>query len=220
MKTSFSTRLKRYFTTGLLALLPIAAAIWVIIRLYKWIEAIAIKPLFQAEWINNLFINFPEVLIPWVQGFLGLIIIFFGISGLGFLTTNVVGRWFLGGIDAFMKKVPLANTVYSFVQGLIDNLRRMRSGYFQRVVLVEYPRRGIWSIGFISNELEGNIQTTVPGKRVAVFVPTSPNPTSGFIVVVDESEVLSLDITPEEALKFIVSGGVVMPGAGGESEPG
>ncbi len=118
-----------------------------------------------------------------------------------------------------MKKVPLASTVYTFVQGLIENLDVIQAGYFQKVVLIEYPRKGVWSVGFVSRELRGMIQDSIPGEKMAVFVPTSPNPTSGFVIVTDAAETLPLDMSPEQALKFIMSGGVLMPGASKEAEP-
>jgi len=211
--------LKKYFTTGLLALLPIAASLWVIVWLFRWVMDALLAPFFKAQWLAMLLDRLPDMLVPWVQGLIGLIVIFFAIAGLGLLARNVVGRWFLGLVEKFMKRVPLANTVYSFVQGLIDNLNIMSAGYFKRVVLIEYPRKGVWSIGFVSRDLVGSIQSSVPGEHMAVFVPTSPNPTSGFIVVVERTGVLPLDITPEQALKFIVSGGVLMPGASAEVGP-
>jgi uncharacterized membrane protein len=213
------TDLKRYFTTGLLALLPIAASVWVIVWLFRWVMDALLAPFFRAQWLAQLLAMLPDILLPWVQGLIGLIVIFVAISALGMLATNVAGRWFLGLVDKFMKRVPLANTVYSFVQGLIDNLNILSAGYFKRVVLIEYPRKGVWSVGFVSRDLTGNIQNAVPGHHMAVFVPTSPNPTSGFIIVAESSEVLPLDITPEQALKFIVSGGVLMPGAKVEAGP-
>ena len=213
------TGLKRYFTTGLLALLPIAASVWVTVWLFRWVMDTLLAPFFRAAWLSMLLNRLPEMLVPWVQGAIGLVVLFFAVAGLGMLATNVVGRWFLGLVEKFMRRVPLANTVYSFVQGLIDNLNMMKAGYFQRVVLIEYPRKGVWSIGFVSRELVGSIQNSVPGDRMAVFVPTSPNPTSGFIIVADREEVIALDISPEQALKFIVSGGVLMPGASAEVGP-
>jgi len=211
MSTSFSV--KRYFTTGLVALLPTAAAVWVIVWLLRTLQTLVLGPFFRAKWIGTLFTALPEGLLPWVQGAIGVVIVVFAVSGFGWLATNVAGRWFFGVVEGFMKKVPLASTVYSFVQGLIENLRIMRAGYFQKVVLIEFPRNGVWSLGFISRQLVGSIQDAVPGTKTAVFVPTSPNPTSGFIVVLNAQDVLPLDISPEDGLKFIMSGGVLMPGA-------
>jgi len=200
LNTPLAPLLKRWFTTGLLALLPAAAAVWVLYSIYRWLERWT-RYLFPMEWLPT-----------WLQSLIGIVILLFVITLLGVLTSNVVGRWFLNLIDLFMKQVPLANAVYSFVKGLVENLNTMQAGNFQQVVLIEYPRKGVWSLGFISRELEGLIQDAVPGERIAVFVPTSPNPTSGFIVILDKVDAISLDISPEEALKFIMSGGVLMPG--------
>jgi len=218
MESKFSKGLKRSFSTGLVVLLPFAATIWIIVWLLKSLEALLIKPLFQADWIKQFFSVLPEILIPWIQALIGLAIIFIVISALGWLASNFLGKWFLGKFDWIMTKMPLASTVYTFVKGLIENLRVMRSGYFKKVVLVEYPRKGIWSIGFVSRDLTGAIQTSSDNESMAVFIPTSPNPTSGYIIVIDKTEAQQLDISPEEALKFIVSGGVVMPGAAVEPD--
>jgi len=184
-------------------LLPIAATAWVLIWLYGWVEGIALR-IFPEAWTEQIPL--------WSQTLMGLIVLIAGIFLLGVLTRNVAGRWLVNMVDHFMARVPLASTVYNFVKGLAENLDVMRTGYFRKVVLIEYPRPGIWSVGFISRPLEGDIQTAIEGHRTAVFIPTSPNPTSGFIVVVDDKEVIPLDISPEQALKFIMSGGVLMPG--------
>jgi len=219
MRTSFGKLLKRYFTTGLLALLPVAASVWVIVWLFRWVDGIAIRPLFQAVWIQALVGRLPQIAQPWVERLLGIIILFFGISALGLLTTNVVGRWFLSWLDAFMKKVPLASAVYSFVKGLIENLRVVGPGCFQNVVLVEFPRKGVWSMGFVTRTIKSPFASSVPGNMLAVFVPTSPNPATGFILLIDSSDVIQLDISLEDGLKFIMSGGVLMPGLGEETGP-
>ncbi len=203
MKPTISSILRRYFSTGLIVLLPIAATAWVLIWIYGWLELIALQ-IFPEELTEEVPI--------WSQILIGLVFIVACITLLGFLARNVAGRWVVRMMDLFMARVPLASTVYNFVKGLTENLGMMQSGYFKRVVLVEYPRPGIWSVGFISRPLEGDIQSAIEGQRTAVFIPTSPNPTSGFIIVVDDQEVISLDITPEQALKFIMSGGVLMPG--------
>jgi uncharacterized membrane protein len=205
LNTPLGPLLKRYFSMGLITLLPTAAALWVILWTYRWLE----------HWARFVFPL--QSLQPWIQSLIGIIIVLFAITLLGILTTNVVGKWFLRLMDLFMEQVPLANTVYGFVKSLIENLGTLRAGNFQKVVLIEYPRIGVWSVGFISRELTGKIQETVSGQKVAVFIPTSPNPTSGFIAVVGKDDIISLDITPEEALKFIMSGGVLMPDAAKET---
>jgi uncharacterized membrane protein len=211
-----SKLLKRYFTAGLLTLLPTAAAIWVIFTLLKWLEERLLAPFFKAKWLADMFGTIPDQYLPWLQGATGLIIIFFGVAGLGVLATNVFGRILLGWVDTLMKKVPLVNTVYNFVKGLIENLSLVKAGFFQKVALVEFPRKGSWTIGFVTCPLSGEIRDRLEFDNVAVFVPQAPNPTTGNIVVVSPSDVRMLDMSPEEALKFIMSGGVLMPGAAKE----
>ena len=218
MESKRISSIKRSFSTGLVVLLPFAATIWVIIWLLRTLESLLIKPLFQAQWTIDFFNVLPPGLIPWIEAVLGLALIFIVICILGWLTTNFIGKWFLGKVDWVMKKVPLANTVYIFVKGLIENLGMMRSGYFQQVVLVEFPCEGSWSVGFIARDAAGSLQASSEQESVAVYMPSSPNPTNGFLIVVNKSDIRYLDIPPEEALKFIVSGGVVMPGPKVEPE--
>jgi len=209
--------LKKFFTTGIFALLPIAVALWLVISLIRWINNIFVKPFVNTSVVNFYFSQLPEWLQPWIIGIIGLAVVVTAITGLGILTNYVFGKWLISLIDLFMKKVPLANTVYSFVQGLIENLRVMQVGFFKQVVLVEYPRPGIYALGFITKELTGTLQQALEGERVAVFIPTSPNPTSGYITLLQKSDIQLLDMSPEDGLKFIMSGGVLMPGVPEES---
>ena len=210
--------MKRYFTTGLLVLLPVAASVWVIAWMAEWVYTSILRRIFETGLIQLLLEPYPASLQPWLGGLIGLIIVFLGVSFLGMLATNVVGKWLLSLVDWFFKRVPLASTVYNFVQGVIESFNRARSGYFEKVVAIEYPRRDVWSIGFLSRRVAGRLTQMLPGDQMVVFVPTAPNPTTGFIAIVEASQVRVLDMTPEEGLKFIVSGGVLMPGAAREKE--
>lgn len=202
-----------YFTTGLLVMLPIAATVAVIMWLLRGLNNYLLSPMLNMAWVQAINIQIPEGLKPWVFGSIGLIVIFLAIAGLGMLATNVVGRVFINWVDVLLRKVPFVNTIYTFIQGLADNLSMMKSGTFQKVVLVEFPKEGVYSVGFVAGDLAGSLKDAAPGDKIAVFVPTSPNPTSGFIVVVNNDEAIPLDMTPEDGLKFIVSGGVLMPEA-------
>ncbi|HEX9745659.1 MAG TPA: DUF502 domain-containing protein [bacterium] len=207
--------LKTYLTTGLFVLLPFLAAIWVIVAISRWISGVFVQPIIGTGILNAIFED-PEQVPFYFEILVGIIAIFAALTlltALGMLATNVVGKWFLGWVDKFFVSVPLASNVYNFVKGLIENFNLAGSGKFEEVVVIEYPKSGIWSVGFISSKVSGAIKVALPGERIAVFVPTGPNPTSGFIVLVEPSDIIHLDMSPEEALKFIVSGGVLMPGA-------
>ncbi|MCX6645627.1 MAG: DUF502 domain-containing protein [bacterium] len=203
--------IRRYFSTGIIVLLPMAATVAVIMWLLKGLNLHLLKPLQNFSWFQSFNLEIPEPLKTWVFGIIGLIVIFLGIAGLGMLATNVVGKVIIRWVDFVVKKVPLVNTVYSFVQGLAENLRIMKSGTFNKVILVEYPKEGAYIIAFIAGKLTGDLAKPIGDGKLSIYVPSSPNPTAGFIVIVDEEDTIPLDITPEEALKFIVSGGVLMP---------
>ncbi len=206
------TTLRRYFTTGVLALLPTAATIWVIATLAKWVDGVIVQRafyLFQRTVLDGG--ELPPIL-KFSVGFLAILIVLIAITGLGMLTRNVAGRYVLGLVDVFFTNVPFANKVYTFVKGIIESVSLVGAEHFDKVVAIEYPRKGVHSIGFVSRRLTESFLKGVEGERIAVFIPTSPNPTSGFIIIADQADTLELDLTPEDALKFIVSGGVVLPG--------
>lgn len=202
---------RKYFTTGLLVLLPMAATVWVIMILARWIDGYILSHAFNLMERLGLDEVWDPGAMKWVVGIMAIVLTLLAVAALGGLTRNAAGRFTLRLMDTFFTRVPFANKVYIFVKGLIDTISLAGGGHFERVVAIEYPRKGIHSIGFVSRTMDEHFLKGSVAEKVAVFVPTSPNPTSGFIVVVDVADTVRLDLTPEDALKFIVSGGVVLP---------
>lgn len=190
-------RIRRYFLTGLVVFLPIAITINVLL------------------WLFNAMDNFLGRLITRLHGepvpLLGLAATIAVIFFIGVLTTNVVGRRFVGWFDRLMLRIPLARSIYSATKQLSDNIILQRRAAFQRAVLVEWPRQGVYTVGFVTGEIGGRTQE-IAGRRVLnVFVMSTPNPTTGFLVLVPEDQVYPLDMSVEDGLKLMMSGGIVAP---------
>jgi uncharacterized membrane protein len=198
----FRTILKNYFITGLLVILPIFITAYVIWYLIKAMDAVL--KFIPAKYLPETYIN---VYIPGV----GLILVVILILIVGILTRNIAGKKVLQFWDNLVDRIPLARILYSSVKQLLQAFFLQNSGSFQRVALIEYPRRGIYVLGFITGESRGEVQVKTNKKMINVFVPTTPNPTSGFYVLVPEEDLMLLDMSVEDAFKLLISGGLVSP---------
>ena len=125
------------------------------------------------------------------------------------MARNFAGRWLLNVGEQVLQAIPLAGAIYKTLKQLLETILKDSSGKFRRVVLVEYPRPGVWSIGFVTGSLSREIETHMTNPMVGVFIPTTPNPTTGWYAIVSETEVVNLDMPIEEAFKIIISGGIV-----------
>lgn len=190
-------RIRRYFFTGLVVFLPIAITINVLLWLFKIMD------------------NFLGRLITLLHGqpvpLLGLVATVAVIFLIGVLATNVLGRRVVGWFDRLMLRIPLARSIYSATKQLSDNILLQRRAAFQRAVLVEWPRQGVYTVGFVTGETGGRTQE-IAGRRVLnVFIMSTPNPTTGFLVLVPEDQLHPLDMSVEDGLKLMMSGGIVAP---------
>lgn len=142
---------------------------------------------------------------------LGVILTFSLLIATGFFAANLLGKKLITGWESLLARIPLVRWVYSGVKKVAETLLSPRSQSFRKVLLMEYPRKGIWSLCFQTSSDLGEVQARTGQEVVCVFVPTTPNPTSGFIVLVPKSEVIELEMTVDEALRMIISLGVVVP---------
>lgn len=198
----FRTILKNYFLTGLLVILPIFITGYVIWFLIKAMDTFL--KYIPAKYLPETYINI------YVPG-LGLILVVVLILVVGVLTRNIAGRKVLQFWDNLVDRIPLARILYSSVKQLLQAFFFQNSDAFQRVALVEYPRRGIYVLGFITGECRGEAQEKINQKMINVFIPTTPNPTSGFYILVPEGDLTVLDMSVEDAFKLLISGGLVSP---------
>ena len=193
--------LRRYFFAGLLVLLPLVITLWFL----GWIIGL------MDGLLNFLPSSLhPGSYLPFAIPGLGTLFTLGLILLLGFLATSVLTRRLLAVWDRLLSRIPIFRGVYSSVQKLVESIfgHEPRD---RRVVLIEYPRNGIYTVGFATGHAGGELERRGGDRLVNVFIPTTPNPTAGFYLLVPEKEVVTLEMTPEEAFKLIVSGGMIAP---------
>ena len=197
-RRSFLTRLRNYFITGIVVLVPIG------ITLYLTTFFISISSNLIPKEINpNSYLPFS---IPGLEILLSIIFI----TLIGWLSLSFIGRKILQLVNETLKRIPILRTIYSAI-GQMTETFAPRAGNKKSVVLIEYPRKGSWAVGFATKENKGEISKKINSDLINVFVPTTPNPTSGFLLMFPKNEVIYLDMTFEEASKFIVSAGTSNP---------
>ncbi len=193
-KSNFFTRIRNYFIAGIVVLIPLG------ITVYLTILIITISSKILPKEIN------PNHYLPYNIPGLEIIISLFIITFIGWLSLSFLGRKFLNLFNNILKKIPILRTIYSALGQMTQTFTNTDSKR-KNVVLIEYPRKGSWAVGFATKDNVGEITTKTNKKLVNVFVPTTPNPTSGFLLMFPKDEVIYLDMTFEEASKFIVSAG-------------
>jgi len=195
---TFSSKIRNYFFTGVIVLIPIGFTLY----LSKFIINISSKVL-PSYFNPNSYLAFS---VPGVE----IIITILFITFVGGLSLSFLGKKFLKLIDKLFKQIPLLGTFWSAVQQMSQSFKENKHKK-KSVVLIEYPRKGIWAVGFATKENEGEIANKVQQKMLNVFVPTTPNPTSGFLLMIPIEDIIYLDMSFEEASKFIVSAGTTNP---------
>ena len=199
--------LKNDLIAGLLVLIPLATTIWLTITIATWV----INFLTQIPKQLNPFDGLNPILVDILNLLVGLAVPLLSILVIGLMARNIAGSWLLDVGERLLHAIPLAGQVYKTLKQLLETLLRDSHGKFRRVVLVEYPRRGIWAIGFVTGIISHEIQNHISRPVISIFVPTTPNPTTGWYAIVPEEEVINLSISVEDAFKIIVSGGIVAP---------
>ncbi|MFB0532795.1 MAG: DUF502 domain-containing protein [Desulfatiglandales bacterium] len=196
------TSLKNCFLTGLLVILPISITVYVIWVLIRGMDAI-------LKYIPAKYL--PETYLRVHTPGLGLILVVILVFVVGLLTRNLVGRKIVQFGENIVDRIPLVRVLYAGVKQLLEPLFLQKTNAFKRVALIEYPRRGAYVIGFITGESKGELQNKTSKNMLNVFVPTTPNPTSGFYILIPKDEVILLNMSVEDAFKLIISGGIVSP---------
>ena len=192
--------LRNSFFAGLVLLAPLVITLFVLRLVFGWLTAL-LDPIVQATQLLSFTAN--NELVAQVLA-LGILLV--GIIAVGFVTQWSVGRRLFGGVDRAINLIPLVSVIYSSIQQVSDSLANSESR-FESVVIVEYPRDGIYSIGFVTNDSPKPIQTET-GKAYNVFFPNSPNPTNGFLVVVPEDELTMVDMSPRQGIRLLVTTGM------------
>jgi uncharacterized membrane protein len=195
-------KIRTYFITGLLVLTPLVLTIFIIWKLF-----IGIDGLLQG-FISNML---ERVGVPATQYGLGFISVILLILLTGLIARNYFGRKVIKLGENVLSKIPLISRIYMAIQQISNAFLSEKREVFKKAVLIEYPRKGIYSIGFFTQDTRGEVQERLNRDVVSVFLPTTPNPTSGFLLFVPKSDVTELDISIEEALKLVISGGAIVP---------
>ncbi len=201
--TGILSKLRTYFTTGLLVLAPTAVSMWILIQIFRVFDGILGR--LYTRFIFEKIYDKPA---PWGLGAITLILI---IILIGILTRHYGGRKLFEIWGKAVNYVPLINRIYIAVRQLSDSFVTGRGIIFQRPVIIEYPRRGLFSIGFLTRQCEDPFCKTVGAKVSTVFIPTTPNPTSGVLIFVPNEDIIPLDMSVEDAMKLIISAGTVTP---------
>ena len=202
-------RVRSDFVAGLLLVLPVAACIWLAWTVLSWTGGLLAGPVeeltsrFAGRWFKPLFVPASKVV--------SLLVVLSGIVILGALARNWLGRRLVVFGEGLILRVPLVGKIYTAVRQMSEALLGRKASYFNKVVVLEWPRKGIYMIGLVSSAVGGELQERTGEELVSVFVPTTPNPTSGFLLLVPEDQLTYLDMTVENALKLIISGGILMP---------
>ncbi|BAB73460.1 DUF502 domain-containing protein [Anabaena sp. FACHB-709] len=199
--------LKNDLIAGLLVVIPLATTIWLTITIANWV----IDFLTQVPKQLNPFDGLHPIVVNILNFAVGLAVPLLSILIIGLMARNIAGRWLLDFGERLLQAIPLAGQVYKTLKQLLETLLKDSNGKFRRVILIEYPRRGIWAIAFVTGVISSEIQSQMPRPMLSVFIPTTPNPTTGWYAVVPEDEVVNLSMSVEDAFKVVVSGGIVAP---------
>ncbi len=202
--------MKKYLVAGLLVWMPLAITLWVLAWLLGAIDGVfgwvlggtqAVLPASAHETIERLR-RVPGLSVVAMAGLLILT---------GVFVANMFGQWWLRQGDRLLHKIPIVKSIYSSVKQVSDTLFSSNGNAFREAVLVQYPRAGSWTIAFVTGKPGGEVATHLPGDFISVYVPTTPNPTSGFFLMMPRADVRPLAMSVDEALKYVISMGVVAP---------
>lgn len=196
--------MRKYFITGLLILAPLAITLWVLSFIFSTMgQSLQMLP---PEWRWNVLFKY-RIITDLLGTVLTLLIIF--ITGLA--TRNIVGKQVVNIWESILTRIPVVNSIYSSVKQVSDTLFSSSGNAFRKALLVQYPRQGSWTIAFLTGVPGGDVKNHLQGDYISIYVPTTPNPTSGFFLMIPRADAIELDMNVDAALKYIVSMGVVAP---------
>jgi len=201
--------LKKYFITGLLIWVPLGITLWVLHLLVSAMDQtlLLLPENFQTEhWLG---MHVPGM---------GVVLTFVVVFGTGLIAANMLGQRLLRFWENILSRIPVFKSIYNSVKQVSDTLFSSTGHAFRKALLVQYPRDGSWTIAFLTGQPGGDVVNHLQGEYWSVYVPTTPNPTSGFFLMMPKSDVIVLDMSVDEALKYIISMGVVSPGANGRAK--
>ncbi|MGH6648157.1 DUF502 domain-containing protein [Aquabacterium sp.] len=202
--------MKKYILTGLLVWLPLTITIWVMLQVLGLLDGVFAGLIIAAQTV------LPESLRPSLEALkhipgLSAIVMVSVLLLTGLAVTNFAGQWIVNQSNRVFSNIPIVKSIYSSVKQVSDTLFSSSGQAFRHAVLVQYPRAGSWTIGFVTGKPSGEVAAQLSDDHLTLYVPTTPNPTSGFMLIVPRSDVIELQMSVDEALKYIISMGVVAP---------
>lgn len=203
-------KLRGYFIAGILVTAPIVITIALAVWIVSYIDD-QVVPLIPAKYN-------PDTYLTEILGFdiglpgLGVLVLVVVITLIGALTAGLVGRFVVRAGESLLDRMPIIRSFYKLTKQIFQTVLQNQSNAFRQAVLVEYPRRGLWAVAFVTAETEGELHEKLGQDTVNVFLPTTPNPTSGFLLFVPKDEMIVLDMNVEDAVKLVISAGIVHPG--------
>ena len=204
--------MKKYIIAGLLVWLPLAITIAVLTWLLGTLDGVFAWLLSASQAVLPASMHGRIEDLRHVPG-LGVLVMAVGLLLTGVFAANIFGQWWLRQWDRLLHKIPIVKSIYSSVKQVSDTLFSSSGNAFREAVLVQYPRQGSWTIAFVTGKPGGEVAARLPGEYISVYVPTTPNPTSGFFLMMPRADVLELRMSVDEALKYVISMGVVSPPA-------
>ena len=188
-------RLRTYFLAGVLVTAPIG----VTLAIAWWFVDFVDRKVVPALGIEH---SFPGI---------GLVVLLAAVTLIGALTAGLLGRWLVGIGESIVARMPIVRSLYSGTKQILETLLRDQSKAFRKAVMVQYPRKGLWAIAFVTANTEGELQRRLGDDHISIFLPTTPNPTSGFLLIVPREEVVELDMSVEQAVRMVISAGIASP---------
>lgn len=196
-------KIRAYFFTGILVTAPVAITFYMAYEIFLWIDN-SVHKLIPPEIMERYHI-------PMTVPGIGIILLVLFLIIVGMFAAGFVGRFFVHLGDWMVRRLPVVSSVYSLLKKVFETIFSNQDRAFSKCVLLEYPRKGLWVIGFLGAETKGEVKKKLQNEMLNVFVPTTPNPTSGFLIFVPKKDVIELDMSVEEGLKFVISCGIVEP---------
>ena len=196
-------KLRAYLFTGILVTAPVAITLYLAVKFVLWMDALVNQMLPPQYKFDNM---------PYTIPGLGLVVAVVALTLIGMFAAGFLGRFFLKLGEWIVYKVPLVSSVYSVLKQVFETFLSNKTQSFSKVVMLEYPRKGIWILGFVSSDTKGEVKNQFGEEMLNIFIPTTPNPTSGFLIFVPKKDTIELNMTVEEGLKFVISCGIVEPG--------
>lgn len=205
-KPGMFSGLRASFLTGIVVIAPVSLTIWLVWSLIGWVDNVVL-PLVPYDLNPERFIGIN------LRG-LGVIIFLVFTVFVGWIAKGLIGKSMIGFAESLVERMPVVRSIYSGVKQIAETVFAQSERSFENACLIEYPRKGIWAVGFISTQAKGEVaaKTADGGEMMSIFLPTTPNPTSGFLLFLPAEDVIELDMSIEEAAKLVISAGLVYPG--------